>query len=81
MDAAIARFELLRYRAASTANFDMSPSGYAWTLLNALQIPPSQWASFLAPNGGVLPAAEADLTAMAYFIRRQLHLFESHGFG
>ena len=79
IDQALARFDLLRHRAANEGNYDPGPAASSWMLLNALGIPPAQWAQFLAPSGGPLPTTPMEVNNMLTLIRRQGHLYESQG--
>ena len=44
IDRANTRFELLRHKAGNLGNFNIGIPNLAWMLLNALSIPPTQWA-------------------------------------
>lgn len=79
IDAAVARFQLLRFKSESRAGFAPGPTAVAWMLLNALGIPPNQWAALLAPSQGSLPQNEPQLNDLMTFIRRQGHLYEATG--
>ena len=52
IDRAIARFDLLRHKTVHLGQFSLGTPNLAWMLLNALNIPPNQWAQFLAPTHG-----------------------------
>jgi len=79
VDEALARWDLLRHRAEARGGFVLQPPQAGWMVLNALGIPSTQWAQFLAPLMGNLPSTNQELTAMLAFIRRQGHLYESTG--
>jgi len=79
VDEALARWDLLKHKAEVRGGFILQPAQAAWMILNALGIPSNQWAQFLAPNLGNLPATGAELTALTSFIRRQGHLYENQG--
>eukprot|EP00959_Pyramimonas_sp_CCMP1952_P229823 4805161-Pyramimonas_sp.AAC.1 len=44
IDQALARFDFLKFKAEHLGNFHMGIPNLAWMLLNALGIPPPQWA-------------------------------------
>ena len=59
IDKAVARLDLLRHT-AHLGQFNMGSPNLAWMLLNALSIPPTQWAQYLAQTDGNLPAKDPE---------------------
>ena len=51
IDRVIARYKLSRHKVGNFGNFNIGIPDLAWMLLNALSIPPTQWAQFLTPAG------------------------------
>ena len=78
IDAALCRYDIIRFRAQQEANLDFGPAGTANHLLKALHIPPSQWPMMLQSFGGNLPRNEAELIALQEMLRRYGHLSEGH---
>jgi len=78
VDSVTARFDLVRYRAASDG-FTMGTAGLAWTLLRALNIPPALWQQFLQPFNGNLPVNDTEMSRLIGNVRRQGHLYEQGG--
>ena len=76
IDAALCRFDTVRYKAQQEANLDLGPTGTAFQLLMALRIPAERWTLLLQPFGGNMPRDEAELTQLQEHIRRQGHIME-----
>ena len=76
IDESISRYEQLKYRAEQGAQFQMTPPGQAWLLLNGLKISNSHWPGILAQTAGRLPATDFEYQAMCQFLRRSGHLTE-----
>ena len=78
IDAILARFDLIVYRASSLASFVMGNQGLVWLLMSALHIQPFMWMQFLQLTGGRLPDAREEFDLLRAHIRRQTHLLEQH---
>eukprot|EP00971_Amphidinium_carterae_P207588 4119141-Amphidinium_carterae.1 len=79
IDQAVARWQLIRQRADDQGGLQLSPSGHAWLLLQALQIPATAWIPLLQRFDGTLPSTEDELLELITLIRRQGHLGEKGG--
>ena len=76
IDNALMRFDLLRMR-ANGEGFTMNALATSWYLLNALQVPHSQWPMLLSPLNGNLPQDDQQLNGLQSYLRRQGHLLET----
>eukprot|EP00971_Amphidinium_carterae_P128406 2543630-Amphidinium_carterae.1 len=79
IDQALARWDVLRQRAKEQGQCELSSAGYAWQLLQGLQVPPVMWSQLLARFDGVLPTTESSLRELTTLVRRQGHLSERGG--
>ena len=76
IDAALCRYDTVRYKAAQEANLDLGPAGTTYHMLNALQVPQQMWTLLLQPFQGNMPATEQELIQLQEHLRRQGHLME-----
>jgi len=76
IDAALCRYDTVRYKAQEEANLNLGPTGTAYHLLKALHIPPAVLNIAAAAVLGNMPTTEQQLIAMEGHFRRQGHLLE-----
>ena len=76
INALLARYEIVRQRAATEGNFVMSVEGCALQLLRACNIQPQHLMILLQPFGGKLPSTDAEFNALATQLRRFGHISE-----
>lgn len=80
IDEAITRVEFLVTKAVHPGQLNVGIPDIAWMLLHGLSIPPTQWAQYLAPTNGHLPANDHDFNALLMTqIQRQGHEDERDG--
>eukprot|EP00971_Amphidinium_carterae_P055415 1092308-Amphidinium_carterae.4 len=79
IDQAVARWQLIRQKAADQGGLQLSPSGHAWLLLQSRQIPAAAWVPLLQRYDGTLPSSENELAELMTMIRRHGHLGERGG--
>ena len=72
-DGIIARWELLRLKSRREAGLDMSWTGYAFLIVNALGVPIKSLPNLLIPLGGQLPSTQADYTRLLALLRQNEH--------
>ena len=76
IDAALCRYDTVRYKAAQEANLDLGPAGTTYHMLNALQVSQQMWTLLLQPFQGNMPTTEQELIQLQEHLRRQGHLME-----
>ena len=80
INALLARYEIVRQRAATEGQFVMSVEGCALQLLRACNIRPEQLMLLLQPYGGSMPTTDAEFNALVTQLRRHRHVTEGvHG--
>ena len=80
INALLARYEIVRQRAATEGQFVMSIEGCALQILRACNVHPNQLMTLLQPFGGRMPNSDADFIAMCTTLRRWGHIAEgTHG--
>ena len=73
----LARYEVVRQRAANEGHFVMSIEGCALQILRAAGIHASQLTTLLQQFGGRLPINEIEYQTMITQVRRQGHIQEA----
>ena len=80
INALLARYEIVRQRAATEGQFVMSVEGCALQLLRACNIRPEQLMLLLQPYGGSMPTTDAEFNILVTQLRRHGHVTEGvHG--
>ena len=80
INALLARYEIVRQRAATEGQFVMSVEGCALQLLRACNIRPEQLMLILQPYGGSMPTTDAEFNLLVTQLRRHGHVTEGvHG--
>ena len=77
INALLARYEVVRQRAANEGHFVMSIEGCALQILRAVGVHANQLTNLLQQFGGRLPNNEAEYHAMITQVRRQGHIQEA----
>ena len=80
INALLARYEIVRQRAATEGQFVMSIEGCSLQVLRACNVQPSQLMTLLQPFGGRMPENDQEFAAMCTQLRRWGHVAEgTHG--
>jgi hypothetical protein len=77
VNALLARYEVVRQRAANEGRFVMSIEGCALQLLRATGVQPAQLTTLFQQFGGRLPMNEVEYQALITQVRRQGHIYEA----
>ena len=77
INALLARYEVVRQRAANEGHFVMSIEGCALQILRAVGIHANQLTNLLHQFGGRLPTNEAEYQTLITQVRRQGHIQEA----